>query len=223
MRKIENPVITDKGSGRTTETHPSYGLVTVHRGQGHVNLFGSDFTHQHCITVEVKTAELDRDISHDWPHQRKNVVSFTMSEAQWAAFVGRVGDGNGTQCTFNTIGGEMIPLLPDPADRTKQFSNEVKGKLESSLKELNHAIHKVKEMKISQKAKDELIKNLEMAKQHINSNVPYVLKQFEEHMDNNIEKAKSEVHGYIQNTISRTGLEILRGQSPLVIESKAGK
>jgi hypothetical protein len=55
-----------------------------------------------------------------------------------------------------------------------------------------------------------------------NSNASFVAKSFGEHMEETVEKAKAEVHGYMTHVIQRAGLEaITGGQLPLQIERKA--
>jgi hypothetical protein len=61
-----------------------------------------------------------------------------------------------------------------------------------------------------------------MAKQEIQSNMPFVEKQFAEHVENTVESAKQEIHGYMVGQLQRAGLTALAGNGnlPLQLDDK---
>src|SRR3546814_19922091 len=65
------------------------------------------------------------------------------------------------------------------------------------------------------------------AKQELESNLPYVAKQFGEHVESTVEKAKAEINAYMVTTLQRAGLEgIANGTATLerkgVVKGKRG-
>lgn len=52
----------------------------------------------------------------------------------------------------------------------------------------------------------------------LRSNLPFVAKQFDEHMEDIVEDAKVEIHGYMTNTLQRAGMDVLKESLPLAIE-----
>ena len=57
------PTVTPPTDGTyddSVETHPAYAQIGVHRVSGRTRLYGSDFEHQHWMTVTVRRSELRR-------------------------------------------------------------------------------------------------------------------------------------------------------------------
>src|SRR5687767_12050919 len=102
-REYEKPTTT-KRVGRTdrgtTESHPAYGQISASRVSGSINLYGSDFRHNHYVIVSIHRSVLDRDLSHDWPFPRQEIIEVALSESQWAHFVSSLNAGSGAQCTI---------------------------------------------------------------------------------------------------------------------------
>lgn len=71
--KDEEPVEVkgDGHSGRESRiTHPAFAQIGASRVSGSVNLYGSEFNHQHFITISIHRSELNRSLSRDWPFAR---------------------------------------------------------------------------------------------------------------------------------------------------------
>lgn len=203
----------DRGIHGKTFQHPAFGQIRVNRVSGHKQLFGSDFTHQHYVIVEIETCELVRSLNHDRYHADKPLIRVAMSEAQWAAFVSSMGR-QGAPCTIERLGFEGVPDLPPPTDRKKQSGDEMARKLQKVVARLKAAAANAKTVTHR--------KEIEGALQELTSNLDFIADSFDEHMENTIEAAKAEVHGYITHTIERAGLEVLTGgQAPFALESAA--
>ena len=68
-------------TGNTTERHPSYGVIGVHRVSGETSLFQSDVRHNHFIRIEIKDARKVIDRTHEFIMGDKIVASVDMSVA----------------------------------------------------------------------------------------------------------------------------------------------
>lgn len=224
---VEEPVERlTKGLGNmdeTVTTHPAFGQISASRVNGHANLYGSDFTHNGYIVITIKASELHRNLSRDWHFEREQLIEVALSEAQWATFVSSLNNGSGVPCTLEWIAGKgRLPYLPNPKSRTDQFAKEFQKDFDEALEALDDLEAALRASGLSKKKIDDLLNRARRAKSAINSSAPFVANQFGEHMESEIESAKAEIHGYIQNLIQRAGLESLAGPSDPIILSLEG-
>ena len=216
-RPILAPTVVrrDEAVVDTTEKHPAYGQISAGRVSGKTYLYGSDFSHQHFIRIEIRRSELNRSLSRDWASGRDELIEVWLSEAQWATFVSSLNVGMGVQCTLKYIQGQPeIPGLPRPVRRAVQFAGELKKQFADALGFLGQLKERLK----SGKAGKEAVTLVERAEMEITSGAPWVAQSFEEHVEEVTEAAKTEVNAYIQGTIARAGLEALGGKPPLALE-----
>ncbi len=209
--------------GKMTEKvtrHPSYAKVVASRVSGHTQLYDSDFHHSAYMTISIRRSELHRNLNRDWHFGREELIEVALSEAQWATFVSAPNVGDGTPCTLQHIAGSQVPQLPPPETRTKQFGAEVREDLSEAVQALDAALDQIANLGLS-KAKADTIRNgVEAAKRKLTSAIPFVVSQFDEHMEETVERAKSEVHGYMTGALVRSGVAALGGMPPLQIEGK---
>lgn len=201
----------------TTETHPAFGQIAASRVSGATNLYGSDFVHHNFIEITLRRSELNRDLSHDWHFATDELISVRLSEAQWATFVSTLNGGRGIPCTLNYVMSEQMPdIQMEP--RTDLFKQEADAKIAEMTKSIDEAIRHVDEelgSSVSGKKKEALLGILRHARMNVSSNVPFVAKSLAEHMENTVEKAKVEVHAYMENAIRSAGFAALTGNGPL--------
>lgn len=207
------------GDDNVKSTHPSFGQISVSKVQGRNVMFGSDFVHHNFVSLRVHTAEHNRNLSHDWVFPRECVLELDMSEAQWATFVSSF-NTQGVPCTLRYARGDddTRPSLPDP-DLRREFSNEMAKTMKNAtweLEKLKNMIENDSIVKVSGKAKKELLEPIRMAIQQIMANVPFVKESFDKHVETSIEKAKVEVNAYMTNQIMRAGLEKLGADQDLL-------
>lgn len=216
---VVEPVITNDGSSLGGEkwTHPAYGALTVSRVSGRTNLFRSDFSHQHYINISLYPAELNRSLSRDWvfPYRSMPIVEIALSEAQWATFVSSHNIGEGTPCTIESVEGAHRPRLPAPHSRSDQFKMEADETLQSAVRSIDSLAEMIKELGLPPKKAEALMAHANKARQTLSSNLPFVAKQFEKHVETTVESAKTEVNAYATQVLMRTGLEALGVKSPI--------
>lgn len=217
---FEHPETKD-GSHGTVTTHPAYGQISASRRYGgRMTLYGSDFVHDSTVSITISLSELHRSLSRDWNHPRQEVIEVVLSESQWATFVSSMNMGSGPCCTIQHIEGDRKPWIPLPEDRKKQYGAEFVDTLNDAIKRIDDAMVKVSSSGLSAKKSAEVISELKMAKQEIQSNLPFVAKSFDENMEDTVEKAKQEIHGYLNGQIARAGLTALQtSRDVLTLES----
>lgn len=206
------------GEQSTVETHPAYGQIRASRVSGQASLYGSDFSHQHYMMIEISESELHRDLSEDRYFGGRVIVGASLSEAQWATFVSSPNAGPGVPCTLEHIQGKRIPLIKRQVDRRTQFEGE-------AIDRLNHALEKLaalRERLALGKGGKDMLAMLDKAVQEITSNLGFVAKQFGEHMEATIEQAKIEVNAYVQGAVTRAGL-VAVGRGRAIHDARVGR
>lgn len=203
----------------TRHRHPAFAQIGVSRvSGGHTALYGSDFNHNAYMTIRISRSELNRDLSHDWPFEREQVIEVALSEAQWATFVSSPNMGSGVQCTLQYLQGEMIPGLPDPVSRSEQFAGEAKERLDRATRRLDQMLDEIDALGLPKGKAEKLRSEVRMARQDLASNLPFVAKSFAEHTERVTEHAKAEIHGYMTGVLMRTGVKALsEGALPLAL------
>lgn len=197
------------------EQHPAFGQIAASRVSGRHRLYGSDFTHNHFMTITIRGSELHRSLSRDWYAPGPEFIEVALTESQWAEFLSTPNSGSGTPCTIEFVRGTgAIPLIDSQSERIKQFSEETKRHVQSSLGHLDELLKKLDDTKIGKAAKDELIMAAKLARQDIESNLPFVAKSFDEHMETQTQRAKTEIHAYVGH--ATTALDSTRSAASLV-------
>jgi hypothetical protein len=223
VRPEEKPVFTkpDVGHADSVATHPAFAQIGASRISGQTRLYGSDFVHQNFVRVRIGKSVLQRSLANDNPYGgSKPYVEVDLSEAQWASFVSSMNVGFGVQCTLRYKDGEEIPAIAAPEeDRQQQFKREAAERAERALGFMDELDAAIDDLKLSEKQKKELRGRVRMARMQLTDNIPFVLGQFGEHIEQTVEKAKVEVNAYVLSTIQRAGLQALgveSGSSPLL-------
>jgi hypothetical protein len=101
--KYQDPTIekVDSPISDSVEKHPAYAQIGASRVSGGTYLYGSNFAHQHYVTISITKSELNRSLSRDWASGGEEYIEVALSEAQWASFVSTLNSGTGIQCTLN--------------------------------------------------------------------------------------------------------------------------
>ncbi|GAF93233.1 unnamed protein product, partial [marine sediment metagenome] len=196
-----------------TYSHPAYGQITASRVTGQANLYGSDFEHRAFVVLRIGHSELHRNLSTDWHFGHRDIVELAMSEAQWATFVSSLNMGDGTPCTLQFVKGEgHLPRIPHRTERdvvgqeVEEFADQLADKVEAA-----RLVVEGLTKNLSKKKQSEIIGHLESLEQDLRDNVPFHVKQFGEHIETTVEKAKIEIGAYTQMAIQRAGLKALTG------------
>lgn len=221
MRDAEKPTVTETdGYGNDKEerlSHPAFGMIGASHVSGSTRLHGSDFVHQHHVRLRISTGYVRRGLSQNWYHADKQIVEIALSEAQWVSMIASPNRGDGIPCTItwtrnDGMTPEILPLEP----RAETYKREMGSAIDKAREKLADAI----DLARSKKVPSAVIQAMEASYGSLTSSIPFVEKQFSEHVEETVEKAKVEVHAHMRNEIMRSGLTTLLSKSdPLLIES----
>lgn len=200
-------------AGDTRHDEPYMGVVKVSRCSGRADLFGSDVEHQHFIELEVCHADMQRHLSDNWIHSGKQIVSVWMSEIQWAHLLSSLNQGEGSPVTIKHIQGQRIAPPAPPKGEASTFQAEIVETVQDSVAALRAAVTRlqaatVPKAKVPGKTElGEILASLTTALREFENNVPFVEKQFGEHIEAKMAEAKCEFEGFMQNRLRQMGLE----------------
>jgi hypothetical protein len=146
-----------------------------------------------------------------------------LSPAQFAELLTTMNVGGGVPGTMTRFNGQQI----EPYEETEHEAQRVKSYFADTMKQ------EVAEFKKAQEEIESLLENkknlsksdrervngiLDRMIQHLESNTPFYLEQFEESTQKIVTQAKAEVDAFVTNAVVTTGLEALRANSPKLLE-----
>lgn len=209
------PTITTNDNNQVY-SHPAYGVITVTRPQctPGVNLFGSDLSHNHYISVTIQTAEMERDLHRDWVFPRGQVVEFSMSEAQWGKFVSGAGRSQDTPITLNRLSqGPLVAvpgIKPPEKNRKDGFNEEFGVKLEQAMQGINDIADQLEgvlnDKSISKVKLKGIVANLKSQANNLPGDLNFAVESFKEVTEVMVEEAKAEVEAHFIQTAHSYGV-----------------
>lgn len=207
------------GPGREGSTfdHPAFGQISASRVTATLGrtLYGSDFVHRAWVTIRISRSSFDRSLSRDWHHEKDSIVEVDLSEAQWATFVSSLNVGSGVPCTLDRIGRESIPGIVRRVE-ADHFRDEVSEVVVKAIREVEAAKSEVEASTLPATRRRAIAERLRMAAQHLRSNLQFVARSFDEHVEKKTEKAKIEVNAYLTSRLLQVGSSSVQ---PLELEA----
>jgi len=177
------------------------------------------------LTITLSTAYVDRHLNRDWVHSDRQVVSFYMSEAQWAAFVSSQG-GAGVPVTFETRAPDdstlaRMPGIQSPETMTEQFEREIRERSEDYIEKAKELTERIEQMLADGKVNKGMLKELHDLARNLSVGMPntmaFVQKQMTGAMEKLVTAGKIELEAHVNDIARRTGIESLRNQAPTML------
>lgn len=196
------------------DSKPSYGMIGFRRQHGNRHLFGSDIGHNSYITLTVKESAVERSLNQDWYYGGKTILELVLSQMQFAELLTTLNVGDGVPCTL-TFRESVGRIEPETSFENKReiFDREIQEICNKTAEKLNNLEVTIKAIKMSQKDRGELLSQINIAKGNVSANIPFVLEQFTEAMNQIVADSKAEVDGFVTQTIHKAGLETLQNKS----------
>ncbi len=207
--------------------HPSYGILHISRtsgGTSAIRLFGSPLaTHYGTIRLSISKGKWLHGLQHDrFFGMNKDYIEIEMSAAQFADAITSLNIGSGTPCTIRYIQGERIENPPNFATEAEHIRDNFESTLDKYKAKARTYRKKIEELtgKLSAKAKDEIRIALDVMEDQLSSNVPFVVKQFQEATTRITTSAKAEVDAFVTGVVRAAGLQsIAEGRLPSLLPS----
>jgi len=202
--------------------HPTFGTISISRGQGTPRpMFGSSILHSETIRLIISHAELTRDLKRDRIFEHDRIVEVDMSPTQFADAITSLNVGGGTPVTIRWIsksdGENLFHTEPPYQNKVQQFNSEFETDMEGLAKRFDSVIALANQTN----AQKRLIKELELLRQTVASNIPFVTKSFSEQMEKTVTEAKGEVEAFVRHTVEAYGIEAIKKQAPQLPEVTA--
>lgn len=226
-KKTTRPVLTrdhsERHLGKTYE-HPAFGMISFSNTQGgDKTLFGSDIKHNETVRLRIQTAELNRGLSRDWFHPRKQLIEVEMSYNQWSTLISN-GNTSGVPCTLlsHQTDHDVDHIeFESKHELHKQEINEYSAKILRNLKKAVEDLEALSEGKTIKKGEfNEVLDSFKHSVKNIESNLGFAIDQHKEMMDKTVTSAKHDIEAHILNKIHELGLESLQDSAPKMIESE---
>ena len=139
-KDVQEPTITPvEGLSVTRTEHPAFAMIGAHHVHGPRVLFGSDFEHQGYIDIVIKRATSERRHSTDNFHGQEELISVSLSHAQWATFLSSMNLGDGVPCTLSHIKREKVPQIALPIPNRDKFRADHQAHLDEAVAEVKVA------------------------------------------------------------------------------------
>ncbi len=201
------------------KTHESFGMIDISRFTSNESqYFGSDLIHKGGISISISNAEKVHKLNCNWFHPTDELIRIELSHNQFVDAITSGMNTIGVPCTIKRYKGMKVEQTDHIEDKKEQFSNS----MESTYVEYESRIDNILallEENIGKRKANEIKHELEVLKSHIASNTNFVMKCFNEAMEDSVTEAKRTIANYIDHKVHSLGIEGLRNQLQISIES----
>jgi hypothetical protein len=200
----------------TEETHPAGALIQISRCSGKEHLFGSDFDHQHYITLKITPATTHRSLARTWYMGKLTpYVEVAMSASQFAEAITTLNVGVGVPCTMRHLHGHKKFPRIEPISQRPTFEAEGGQAIAESVAAIDEAMAALDDAKLSVRSKSDIAGKLNKAKARLKDRLPFLVEAYKEHLDDVEQQAKTEIAAYADHVRNELGGKMLN--DPAVI------
>lgn len=200
--------------------HASYGMIDISRYTGgDCQFFGSDLSHNGGISITISNAEVETKYSSQWYHPKNSIIEINMSHNQFVDAITSGMNTSGVPCTIKAIDCKRVPQIDHVGDKKEQFTNDMKDTHAEYHKRINDILEMLDGNLGKKKAKD-IKHELDILKSHISSNTNFVMRCFNEAMEDTVTEAKHSISNYIDHKVHSLGIEGIREELKISIDKK---
>jgi len=194
--------------------HASYGMMQFNRSSGSrgTRLFGSSLKeHYNTVRLRIGSGMLIHGLNHDryFGSMCGEYIEVELSAAQFAEVLTTMNQGSGIPCTIRYFDGQRVEDPPEIETEVERIKSSFDGSLKGMVKRMRETKAKIEEItkSASAKARDEIRRSLDFMIMQLESNVPFIVDQFNEASSKVVTAAKHEIDAFMQHAIAITGLE----------------
>ncbi len=208
-----------------THKHPSFGQIRFSRINGRAHFYGSELAQDHYIQMEVKASEFQRSLTDDrYYNIGQPLIKVRISSGQFAELITSLNMGGGVPCTIERLDGRKIDDLPFQESRKefvhRKFEDRMADFTDTLAERQKRALELVSKKTLSKEDMNELKNTITSLTTEVKSNIPFLVKCFQETVDNVIHEAKTEVDNAIMHKITSVGMAELHRQNKLLSEGE---
>lgn len=226
---IKTPVKTEikPGPGNQTEsvkTHPAFGLVRFSRVTGgDSKLFGSELVSGSFIRLTItKACEIWRLSSKSF-FGGDTVAEVDMTASQFAELITTMNIGSGVPGTLRFVDGKQVDDFDDQTTVHEMIKEDIK-KDTKEISDLAHSLavelkDTLDQTNLSKAKKEALMEIVFRIRQAIDSNMPFVLDQYQKAAQKINTNAKAELEAFVTARVTALGIQSLVDSNQKKIES----
>lgn len=206
------------GDYEEREEHESFGMVSFSRRTGNPGrLFGSSLrTHESYVTLAVKRAVRIHSNGCDryYGGTRGDIVEVDLSAAQFADLLTTMNVGLGTPCTIRWLDSKRIPNPPEDikleVEKVRETFKSDMGRVAKDIHAKRKQVEEILSKKsVTQADRKQVIDLFRTMAMNVESNIPFMLEQFEEASEKVVQHAKAEIDSFITSNVMAAGLRSL--------------
>ena len=202
------------------DSHESYGKISISRFScNKAEFFGSDIFHNGGISISISKAYVDRKYHKEWFGSGQEIIRVRVSANQYVDAITSGMNTVGVPCTIERLNNSGVEQIPHVIDKKEQFTNEMVDTQQEYRDKIDDIISKL-DGNIGKRKAAGIKHDLEVLRSHISSNTDFVLKSFNEAMENTVTEAKQSVANYIENKIHTLGIEAMKNELNISIEKE---
>jgi hypothetical protein len=200
------------------KTHESYGVIELSRvTSSPVTLFGSSVKHQQFISLTISRANIIRNLHEDKIYAGDELIRVSLSSVQLGELLTNMNVSSGVPCTleriFDGVEYKSVPNPPDITTTQETYIDEFKHDVKEAVSNLKTLLKRVEELEnkpsVTKTERREISASLAGIVTAIESNMPFILTQFNEKVEKVIGEAKGEIEAFQSELIRRAGLGAL--------------
>lgn len=203
----------ESNNATVLETHPSYGMIGLHRISGHQPLFGTSIEHRDFFRISIGTASHKRNLNTDWYHKDETLIEVSISANQFMDLITGINRGDGIPCTISYKDGKHIPEPPF-VSQVDLYKEEFKKNMNKLAEPIDAKIDMVKKIldgkTITKGDKEEIMVLLNSMTTGLKSTLPFVQSSFAEQMDKTLTETKCAVEAMVTNRIIDAGVKAIQ-------------
>lgn len=204
-------IVLREDDDERNETHPSWILISlnnVSQSPPGANLFDSEISHQHYVSLRITRCERRRSVNRDWFFPTQTILEASMSKAQWGAIASSFGQGTGVPATLEFLHGEgHVPQAPRERrlDTSHREVREAGNRALARIVECEKAVQEAYERRAGRKELSPLLNDLHHAIRNAPANMEFAAESLTEHVEKVVTKARADVEGMIAGVIIANG------------------
>lgn len=207
--------------------HPSYGVISFSRADGNARrLYGSSIkNHFQTIIVRVDRSAWAHDLHSDRYIGRDGLIEIELSSAQFVEAITSMNRMPGVPCTIRwTAQDGNVPRPPDLETEVERIKTGFGDSLKAMIAEMQQRRKEVDDLtsKLPAKARERLRISLDVIIQQLESNVPFIVGQFNEASERIVTAAKHEIENFAEHRLREAGLEAIAERSRALLGEGEG-